>query len=250
MELEMKPCSSDYKVVNLRARHGDYSALKNVFDTLFKRFPLDICKHVLDYFSSIDENRKILKRIEHLLLYVDFLYLDAFNCYKVVDTETCVFYAYNTYLIRINPEELIYFKNVLKSPDKVQLYNLLEAYIIAVYALEYALGIYEHIDELRRCLIPHYEELGVNVKNEEDYFMCEIDKYNTPYVYERATRAVSYVRKLGIKEAYSKITNDTSTQKHKVKSLYNQIQIIIGKYGYNWEPMQNYTSVCCHNCVR
>ena len=74
MELEMKPCSSDYKVVNLRARHGDYSALKNVFDTLFKRFHLDICKYVLDYFSSIDENRKILKRIEHLLLYVDFRY--------------------------------------------------------------------------------------------------------------------------------------------------------------------------------
>ena len=234
----MNPCSADYKVVNLHARQDDYSMLKNKFCSLFKRFPLDICKHILDYVSCIDENRKILKRIKHLLLYVDFLYLDAFNCYKAVDTENCVFYAYNTYLIRINPEELLYFKNVLKSPDKVQLYNLLEAYIIAVYALEYALGIHEHIDELRRCLIRHDEEkaLGVNVKNEEDYFMCEIAKYNTPYVYERATRAVSYVRKLGIEEAYSKITTDTSTQKHKVKSLYNQIQIIIGKYGYNWEP--------------
>jgi hypothetical protein len=249
----MNPCSTDYKVVNLHARQGDYSMLKNAFCSLFNRFPLDICKHILDYFSSIDENRKILKRIEHLLLYVDFLYLDTFKRYKMIDTEeTCIFYAYNTYLIRINPEELLYFKNVLKSPDKVQLCTLLEAYIIAVYALEYMLGIYEHIDELRRCLIPHYEEkaLGVNIKNEEDYFMYEIDKYNTPYVYERATRAVSYVRKLGIKEAYSKITNDTSTQKHKVKSLYNQIQIIIGKYGYNWEPMQNYTSGCCRNCVR
>jgi len=246
MALVMEPCSADYKVVNLHARPGDYSALKNEFCSLFKTFSLDICKHILDYFSSIDENRKILKRIEHLLLYVDFLYLDAFNCYKVVDTETCIFYAYNTYLIRINPEELLYFKNVLKSPDKVQLYNLLEAYIIAVYALEYMLGIYKHMNELHRCLIPHYEEkaLGVNVKNEEDYFMYEIDKYRyTSYVYERATRAVSYVRKLGIEEAYSKITHDTSRQKYKVKSLYDQIQLIIGKYGYNWEPMQHYTNV-------